>query len=230
MDGQPVISVRGEGTLEVEPEIAVVAVTIQARDRDQRATLDRLARRNQQVLALIKTYGEAVEKLESESARVFPEFKDGKPGERVTGYVGRAAVAVTVRDFTVLGDLVTKVAEEELVSVSGPMWLLRPGSPVHRQARLAAARDAMQRAREYAEAFGGAITGLLEVADTGLMTEGHDHAVAHPMAAARDAFHARAAAPLDFEPARRTVRAQVEARFTMTQPDLTPRQAGGATA
>lgn len=220
MDGQPVISVRGEATLEVEPEVAVVGVAVQARDRDRRATLNRLARRNQQVLELVKAYGEAVEKLESEPARVFPEFKEGKPGERVTGYLGRAGLTVTVRDFTVLGDLMTKVADEELVSVSGPMWLLRPGSPVHRQARLAAARNAMQRAREYAEAFGGAVTGLIEVADTGLMTEGQERAMGFPRAAALRAAHAQAPAPLDFEPARQTVRAQVEARFTMTQPDL----------
>jgi uncharacterized protein YggE len=223
MDGdrQPVISVRGEATLEVEPEIAVVGVSVQARDRDRRATLDRLARRNRQVLELVKAYGEAIEKLESDPARVFPEFKDGKPGERVTGYLGRAGVSVTVRDFTVLGDLMTKVADEELVSVSGPAWLLRPGSPVHREARLAAARDAMQRAREYAEAFGGTITGLVEVADTGLMTEAPEHGVRHVRAAAAMAAHAPA--PLDFEPARRIVRAQVEARFTMTQ----PRRPGG---
>jgi ATP-dependent protease ClpP protease subunit len=54
MNGQPVISVRGEAWLEVEPEIAEVEVTIQARDRDRQTVLD-----------LIKRYGEAVEKLET---------------------------------------------------------------------------------------------------------------------------------------------------------------------
>src|SRR5260370_7159817 len=56
-----------------------------------------------------------------------------------------------------------------MVAVTGPGWPLRPGSQVYREVRLAAARDATQRAREYAEAFGGRVTGLVEAADTGLL-------------------------------------------------------------
>jgi len=32
---QPVISVRGEAYMEAEPEIAVISVTVEARDRDR---------------------------------------------------------------------------------------------------------------------------------------------------------------------------------------------------
>ncbi len=61
MNMQPVISVRGEASLEVEPELAFVNVTIQARDRDRQTVLSRLASRNQHVTALVKGYGEAVD-------------------------------------------------------------------------------------------------------------------------------------------------------------------------
>ena len=54
-----------------------------------------------------------------------------------------------------------------MVTVTGPDWRLRPDSPVYRAARLAAAKDATQRAGEYAEAFGGRISGLVEAADSG---------------------------------------------------------------
>lgn len=215
MDGQPVISVRGEATLEVEPEIAVVAVTIQARDRDRRTVLDRLASRNRQLTDLVKSHGEAVEKLESGAASIYPEFRDKKASERVGRYLGRATMTITVRDFTVLGELVTAIADEDLVTVAGPWWQLRPGSAVYREARLAAARDAMLRAREYAEAFGGRVAGLIEAADTGLLTRpGEQSPRFHAIAAGGRAV-AMAQAELDFEPARQTVTAQVEARFAM---------------
>jgi uncharacterized protein len=68
-------------------------------------------------------------------------------------------VRITVRDFTVVGELVASLSDEDLVTVAGPWWALRPDSPVYRDARLAAARDAMVRAREYADAFGGGIAG-----------------------------------------------------------------------
>lgn len=98
---------------------------------------------------------------------------------------------------------------------------VRPGSPVYRQARLAAAQDATQRAREYAEAFGGRVTGLVEAADTGLLGA----AQKSPPRPERRALAALASGieqpdlpEFDFEPARQSVYAQVEARFTMTAP------------
>jgi uncharacterized protein len=219
MSSQPLISVKGEATLEVEPEIAVVSVTVMARDKDRHTAMKRLAARNDQVLALIKTFGEAVEKVESRPASIRPEFKDVKAREHIAGYVAQAGVTLTVRDFTVLSELVPRLAEEELITLAGPWWQLRPDSPAARQARLAAAQDAMARAKEYAEAFGGRITGLVEAADPGLLQS----AVQQP----RGLFRAGAAAmgapdsvEITFEPVRQTVRAEVDARFTMTPPEF----------
>ena len=220
MDGQPVISVRGEAVLEAEPEIAVVEVTIQARDRDRQTVLARLATRSQHVTALINGHGEAVEKLESGPASVRPDLGGKKAGERVTGYLGQASVRITVRDFTVLGELVAGLADEDLVTVAGPWWALRPDSPVYREARLAAARDAVVRAREYAGAFGGGLGELIEAADAGLLTAPGGHGPHFPAMTAR-AGALRGGPPqaeLEFEPARQTVTAQVEARFAMTAP------------
>jgi len=220
MNGQPVISVKGEALLEVEPEIAIVNVTIEARDRDRRTVLGRLASRNQQVTDLIQSHGEAVEKLESGPASIRPDIRDKKTSsERVAGYLGRASVRITVRDFTVLGELVTSLSDEDLVTVAGPWWALRPDSPVYRDARLAAARDAMVRGREYAEAFGGGLGALIEAADAGLLTSAGEHGPRfRGMATSRAAAFAGGPpeAELNFEPARQTVTAQVEARFTMT--------------
>ena len=221
MNGQPVISVRGEASMEVEPEVAIVNVTIEARDRDRRTVLARLASRSQQVTDLVKSHGEAVEKLESGPASVRPDLRDKKASERVTRYLGRVSVRITIRDFTVLGELVTSLSDEALITVAGPWWALRPGSRVYRDTRLAAAQDAMVRAREYAEAFGGSIAALIEAADAGLLTAPGEHGPHfRAMAAGGAVGFAKGAPPaeLDFEPARQTVTAQVEARFAMTVP------------
>jgi len=223
MESQPVISVRGEAALEVQPEIAVLGVTVMAQDKDRRRALELLAGRARAVAGLIKGYGDAVEKLESGPATVHPVFKEGKGRERVTGYVARAGLSVTVGDFTVLGELVPKLASQEMVEVTGPAWRLRLGSQVYRQARLAAARDATQRAREYGEAFGGTVTGLVEAADRGLLGADWDATKRAPASLRRPAASAGGMEEpelpeFDFEPAGQTVGAQVEARFTMTAP------------
>ena len=218
---QPVISVRGEAWLEAEPEIAVVSVTVEARDRDRRTVLDRLASRNTQVLGLIKEYGEALEKLESGPASVYPDLKDKKRDERAVRYVGRASVRVTIRDFTVLGELTARLADAELASVAGPWWSLRPDSPLYRQARLAAAQDAMRRAREYAEAFGGQLGALIEAADAGLLSGPASQGVQFHARAGGVAAAALAGGPpvLDFEPVKQPVTAQIDARFAMLLPE-----------
>jgi uncharacterized protein YggE len=221
MTSQPTISVRGEARLEVDPELAVVQVTVMARDKERQRALDLLARRNEQILTLIRAHGAAVERLDSSPAHVSPVVKDAKARERITGYVAQAGVTVTVGDFSVLGDLVMKLADQEMVTVTGPWWQLRVDSPTRRQARLAAAQDAMVRAREYAAAFGGRISGLLEVADQHLLTTAREPGPTFMRAAAATGIQAEAApAEFDFEPAKQTVSAQVEARFTMTAPGL----------
>jgi len=218
MPAEPVISVRGQATLEVEPEIAVVWVVVMARDADRRKAVDLLAGRSGRIGDMIKGYGEAIEKLESQPVSVQPVFKDGRIREKVSGYLARAGFTVTVRDFAVLGDLVAGLAGADMVTVTGPDWGLRPDSPVYRTARLAAAKDATRRAGEYAEAFGGRISGLVEAADSGLMGDtGHPRLMAASRALSTTA--ADGATPeFDFEPATQTVSAQVDARYTMTAP------------
>jgi uncharacterized protein len=220
MPNEPVISVRGAAVLEVEPEIAVVWVTVMARDRDRRRAVAALADRTNRITAQIKGYGEAVEKLDSGRVSVAPEFKEGKPRERIAGYVAQANLTATIANFDVLGDLVAGLADQDMVAVGGPDWRLRPGSPVHREARLAAAEDATQRAREYAEAFGGTITGLVEGADTGLLMAQAQpqRMVARAGALAASGVRQESTPEFDFEPATQTVTAQVDARFTMTAP------------
>ncbi len=224
-DQLPVISVRGEAWLEADPEIAVINIAVQARDRDRRAVLDRLVSRNRQVLDLVREYGDAVEKVESGPASAHPEFKQKGDKERVTGYVGQASARVTVRDLSVLGELVARLAELELVTVAGPWWSLRPDSPVHREARVAAAQDATRRAGEYATAFGGRLGELIEAADTGLLTSQGWRAQAgapapRPMFSAGMMRGGPVDEPpsLDLEPVRQSVTAQVDARFTMMPP------------
>ena len=216
---EPVISVRGEANLEVEPEIAVVWVTVQARDANRQRAVELLAKRSGAISGTIKGFGEAVEKLESQPVVVQPVFKDGKPREKIAGYYARGGLTVTVRDFAILGELVTGLADGDLVTVTGPDWRLRPDSPVYRAARIAAAKDATQRAGEYAEAFGGRINGLVEAADTGMLTpqRGPVAFAAHAVSRAGGADEGPA---FDFEPAKQTVTAQVEARYTITAPQF----------
>jgi uncharacterized protein len=208
----PVVAVRGEAVHEVPPELARFSVTVAARDRDRPATLARLAERVAAARALIDGYGTAIERRETGGLQVYPELK--RSGEAVVAYHGTAITTITVTDFTVLGELMLRLADQDQATVSGPWWELRPTSPVHRDARRAAIADAVARAREYAEALGARVTGLLELSDT--------EAAPHPImarAAAYDMSATKGEPPeLDLDPQVQTVHATVAARFAISEP------------
>ncbi|MEU1410514.1 SIMPL domain-containing protein [Streptomyces sp. NPDC005731] len=69
-------------------------------------------------------------------------------------YHGHVHLSAELNDFTALGELTTRLADLELTRVDGPWRALRPDSPTHRAARQQAVREAVQRAREYAETLG----------------------------------------------------------------------------
>ncbi|MGW0466056.1 SIMPL domain-containing protein [Streptomyces sp. NPDC003027] len=213
----PHVTVRGEGRLEVDPDLARIWVTVTARGADRATTLADLTRRNTHILDLLKSHGDAVEKLETGRFSIAPDFGRRGRQERPRGYQGTVRVTAELTDFTVLGELVTRLADLEATAVDGPWWALRPDSPAYAEARRLAVTEAVQRARAYAEALGTTLSALLELADTGLIPP------SGPMGGARMAFAAESAdtaPPLDLEPQRQTVTAEVTARFTMNPPVL----------
>ncbi len=210
------VTVRGEAFREVPPEIARFSVTVAARDRDRQTTLARLAERADAVRGLIDGYGTAIDHRQSGDLRIRPELK--RSGERVAAYQGSVTTTVTVVDFTVLGELMLRLADREQTTVAGPWWELRPDSAVHRETRRAAVGAAVNRAREYAEALGASIVALLELADSGMTHQPMMARAAH-MFAERGAG---ALPELELDPAPQTVQASVEARFTISAPVLDP--------
>ncbi len=219
----PRIAVRGEARLEVDPEIARIGITVASRGKDRRTALDDLTRRNTEVLDLIKTYGDTVERLETGAFSISPELKEKGRGERIHAHHGRVHITADLTDFTALGELTTRLADLDLTRVDGPWWALRPDSPAHREARQQAVREAVQRAREYAEALGTTLAALVELADIGAENAPPPYPQTRggrmrSMAYATE--EETAAAPLDLEPQRQHVHAEVNARFTMAPPRL----------
>ncbi|MEV4199074.1 SIMPL domain-containing protein [Micromonospora globbae] len=209
----PVVTVRGEAYREVPPELARFTVTATARDRDREATLTRLAERAAAVRVLLDAEGPAIDRRETGDLRVRPET--ARSSERVVAWHGSVTTTVAVTDFTALGELMLRLADQDQVEVAGPWWSLRPDSPVHREVRHAAIADALARAREYAEALGARVTALVELADAG---------VERPMMA-RMAYAAGPGAgdgppELDLDPQQQTVQAAVQARFAISTPVL----------
>ena len=207
----PQVVVRGEAVLVVAPEVADVSVTVRVRARDRQTALERCNARQDEVAAVVATAGDAVEVAETTGVSVHLEVRDRRaPGEPVATVHTR----LTLGRLDAVGELVVALGRLDDVDVSGPDWRLRPDSRAAEDARLAAVRDAVTRARSYAAAFGARLTALLEVRDTGVSGGGLR------VAAAMDSMARFGGEPhLDLVPARQEVHGAVEVRFTMSEPD-----------
>jgi len=216
----PIVAVRGEVHRDVDPEIATFSISVDARDRDRDAVLRLLARRQERVRAVLDGYAAAIEKQETGGVHVYPEGKKGS-GEKVTAHNGSVSTTVTVADFAALGPLILAVAAEEQVSVSGPWWELRPGSPVYGEARRAAITDAIAQARDCADALGAEVESLELLADARIT--GQERPYARPALARSNSSGPRDAPLLDLQPQRQEVYAAVDARFRISTPAVLTR-------
>jgi uncharacterized protein YggE len=214
MAEQPTVVVRGEALREVPPEQAVFAVTVSARDKDQQTVLARLTERAAELRRTLDGYPDAIERRETGGVQVHPELKRG--GERISAYAGSVTTTVTVTDFTVLGELLLRLAGQELTAVDGPWWQLRPGSKAGAEARRAAIADALGRAREYADAVGAQVDRLIEISDDGVGGGSGGRGVMR--AAAFDVGGAADALELELDPQQQTVQASVIVRVAITEP------------
>ncbi|WP_030858821.1 SIMPL domain-containing protein [Streptomyces sp. NRRL S-37] len=213
----PHLTVRGEAHLDTTPDLARITITLTARDRDRRTTLDDLTRRNTEALDLLKSYGDTVEHLETGTLTITPELSPHSRGERIRAHHGTVHLTADLNDFTTLGTLITRLADLDLTRIDGPWWTLRPESPTHREARRLAVHDALRRAREYAEALGTTLAALIELTDTSAGPEPFPRTRSMAFTATTDNTPPP---PLDLEPQRQHVHAEVSARFTLQPPRL----------
>jgi uncharacterized protein YggE len=224
MPQQPMLAVQGEAVLEVDPEIARIEVSVAAVDRDRAKTLQLLNDRAVAVDKVLASFPDVIEKTETSGVRVSPQLAGRVARDRISGYHGAVYHAITISGFDRLGELMAQLADLDQAEVGGPWWELRPGGRVYGRVRVAAVKDAVRRARDYAEALGSDLTGLVELADARLLSASRGQTEAQVMSPARLPHRVRAAAPEEFSfdlvPAKQVVRATVEARFTIGEPDL----------
>lgn len=210
----PTVAVRGEASIEVEPEIAVLSVEATGRDRDKTAALTELAQRQRALTELLEPFAAAIERTERGQISVYATYAPQRQ-DVPDVWIASARTTVTIGDLPAVPEIVRAVGALEALALSGPAWAVRPDSPVHRQTRIAAVDDALRRAADYAGAVGSEVTGLLEIADVGL-SGGPGPLRAMPMA-----LMARAAAEpieLDLEPQLQTVHASIDVRVAISSP------------
>ena len=153
----------------------------------------------------------------SVSTQVEREYDQDKGRSEPTGRVlATVNITVVARDFRLLEALGAVFARQEGFYVDGVSWKVDDGNPAWAAVRAAAIEGAVRKGRDYARALGTSLTGIEEIADTGLLA-GSGSGPAAPRAASRMLASAAGGDGLDaplLDPVPQELTAIVEARFT----------------
>jgi uncharacterized protein YggE len=207
--GAPTVSVLGEAAVRAEPDEAVVFVTLSALEASPGPALQDVARRGDELLALLDELSIARSDRSTTGVSVHEEFDHTKGDRCSLGHRAASTVAVRLTDLELIGRLITRATTELDAQVDGPRWQVAPENPVRLQAAREAAAAGQRKAQAYAEGVGARLGPLLGLAEP---ASGHRLRPAGGgwAAAARTAGH-----DMPIEPGAQEVTAAIEVTFAL---------------
>jgi uncharacterized protein YggE len=208
------VIVMGRAEARSLPDRAVIHCTIDAEGSSRESAYSDAAESAKQVDEVLATHREAFGRVTTAALVVHPKTRWRK-GESVrTGWLARRLTTVEVTGFEHLGELIAELAAGG-ASIAGPTWQVDPINPVHSEARQSAARDARQRAADYASALGVEIGDIAWISEPGLRLSVDSGPPTRAFAAARGGAPdgALAEETIEVTPEEITVDARVEVAF-----------------
>lgn len=203
------VRVRGEAAIRVEPDEALLMITLTALKDKPGVALADVSARSTALVAMLDRLGVAKTDRATTGATVHEEFDYRSGTERSVGHRAVNQLSVRVSDHELIGRLVTEATEELSAQIDGPHWRIARTNPARLQAAREAAADARRRAQAYAEGVGVRLGEPLK------LSEDQSHRVpvrAHRMATAVAAAGG-GAEQLPIEPGEQEVVAAVQVTF-----------------
>lgn len=218
-----VITVQGQFTAWFPAERATVRLTVSFDGAKRDAVLASATRTAQEVTDTVKALHHPdagpVTWHSSDRVRVWAERPWNADGKQLSP-VHHAALGITVKfsDFDALGDWLADVAVRPGVQVNGIEWALTDAkrTSVTTEVRSRAVKDAVDKARVFAQAIGLGTVTAVAIADPGMLgVSGSAQPSPAPvmMRAAAMKLADAGGATLDFTPEDIEVSASVDARF-----------------
>lgn len=153
------ITVTGESTLQVAPELATISLGVTEEAEEAAAAMSAVAERMQAVIARLKDAGIAAEDMQTRQVSMQPVWSQDRSydsgGRReITGFEASSTLMVRVRDLSELGPVLDTVLQAGANRFQGLSFGVSDPSAVADQIRGEAVKDAIRKAQQLAEAAG----------------------------------------------------------------------------
>lgn len=170
------ITVVGEGSVSLEPDIATLQVGVDIAGDSAKAASSEVKSTIDAILAALKAQDVAQEDIQTSNYSIYVERptdpKTGMPGETIT-YRANNFLTVTVRDLTKVGDLLEAAIDAGANNIYGVNFGLEDSDAALADARKLAAANARAKAAELAGLHGvtlGNVVSVSEVIENGMYT------------------------------------------------------------
>lgn len=166
-DSVRTISVTGNGSASVEPDRAMVSMSIVARDRSLATAQKQAADVTAKVLALCDDLDIKRERVDTTGSSVRPDYRWNREREEqeLRGYIAERRLRVDVRDLDILGQVVEGAVAAGVNQVSPPVLDTGKRRDMYRDALENAADDARANARRLAKTLDAKVGAVLQISD-----------------------------------------------------------------
>jgi len=182
VSSQTGIWVTGEGTVTLEPDMAVLNIGVETEARTVSAARDEAATAMAAIVAAVKAHGLADVDIQTTSFNVWPRYDYFERTQVLAGYQVSNSVSIKIRDLDKVGEIIDGVTDsgKDATRINGISFTVEDPTPFMAQLRAAAVQNALDKAQHYASLTGVSLAGLVYLAESG--------GISAPTAVARGGF------------------------------------------
>ncbi|MGH2600951.1 MAG: SIMPL domain-containing protein [Dehalococcoidia bacterium] len=166
----PQLSVSGQGTVSVRPDVAIVAMGAAVRRDNAQEAFDQANALAGSLTQFLRGQGVAERDITTRQFNLSPEFgrQEGDAPRPIVAWRAANLLSVKIRDFSTIGatiDGAIRILGSD-AQLSGISFTIEDTDTVARQARDEAIANAKQRAEQMAEAAGVRLVRILSITET----------------------------------------------------------------
>lgn len=216
-DQTPRIMVTGTGSVNVEPDMAVVSLGVTKQEKTARAALDANTAAMADILAAMKAAGIEERDLQTSNFSIQPQYiypksssgNDNRP--RIDGYIVRNSLTVRIRDLSTIGDVLD--ASVSLGVNDGGNLVFTNDDPQNAisEARAKAMKNAIEKASTLTSSAGVKLGDIIEISEQSFRNQ------PRPIAQARMMEMAAESAPVPIAAGENSYEVSVNVTFGIEQ-------------
>ncbi len=163
------IWVSGEGTIDLEPDLALLNVGVEVQAKTVSEARSEAAAAMDAVIAAVKARGLTDADIQTSSFNIWPRYDYVEGVQTLAGYRVSNTATIKMRDLDSVGDIIDDVAEAggDATRIDGISFTVEDPTPFMADLREAAVKNATDKAQHYADLIGASLGDLFYLTETG---------------------------------------------------------------